>query len=150
MSDKLNKPYTKDEKLNFIINHQCNYKLEETDEALYALKLNEILVNGEVIVDPDYEGKRIEARKEEFYNQFIGTSLGWVRRKVTMKDGGEKDFLTDIVPALQAGIPIITYNEPDFTKDELPSQNVGRIVTEDFIRECKMQLFKDFYGEDIQ
>jgi hypothetical protein len=63
-----------------------------------------------------------------------------------MQDGSIKDFLSDILPLLQTDIPIITYNEPDFTKDELPTQNTNVIVTEDFINECKQQVLIDFYG----
>ena len=50
-----------------------------------------------------------------------------------------KEFLADILPILQVGIPILTY-----TKDG--KQNKV-LVTEKFIEECKQQVVKDFYGE---
>ena len=63
-----------------------------------------------------------------------------------MKDGSTKDFLTDILPLLQVGVPIISYDKPDFTTDEIPAQNTDKLVTEEFINECKQQVLKDFYG----
>lgn len=122
------------------------YNLDKTEETQ-----EEYILDGEeyVLKNEAWEEKQTKVRKEEFRNQFFSTSLGWIRRKVTMKDGSVKDFLTDIIPLLQVGIPVITYNEPDFTKDELPSQNIGKVVTEEFLQECKMQVLKDFYGEDI-
>lgn len=63
---KLDKPYTSEQKTDFIVlyNHQMNMPIEETETALYALEDNELLVNDEVIVDPDYEEKqRIKERE---------------------------------------------------------------------------------------
>lgn len=85
-------------------------------------------------------------KETEFNKQFFNTSLGYVRRKVTMKDGSIKDFLSDILPLLQTGVPIITYNKPDFETSDTPTQNLNQIVTEDFINECKQQVLADFYG----
>lgn len=92
------------------------------------------------------EEDQAQAREDEFNEEFFNTSLGYIRRKVTMKDGSIKDFLTDILPLLQVGIPIISYDKPDFTTTDLPIQNINKIVTEDFINECKQQVLKDFYG----
>lgn len=63
MSYKLLKPYTQEEKNDFIVeySHNQSLKIEETSIALYALLPNEIMVNGEPQVDPDYEAK--EAQK---------------------------------------------------------------------------------------
>lgn len=63
MSYKLLKPYTQQEKNDFIVehNHNKSLKIEETSIALYALLPNEIMVNGEPTADPDYEAK--EAQK---------------------------------------------------------------------------------------
>ena len=56
-----------------------------------------------------------------------------------MKDGSIKDFLSDILPLIQVGVPIITYNIDG-------TQNVNVLVTEEFIGECKQQVLIDFYG----
>lgn len=92
------------------------------------------------------EEEQAQARETEFNEAFFNTSLGYIRRKVTMKDGSIKDFLTDILPLLQTGVPIISYDKPDFTTGEMPKQNTDKLVTEEFINECKQQVLKDFYG----
>ena len=127
---QLNKPYTEDEKISFIVenNHKLGYLINETDTGLQAL---------------DYTKEEKQQQEiEQFNNEFFNTSLGYVRRKVKMKDGAFKDFLTDIVPLLQVGVQIITYT---LNGTEL-TQNTGVTVTEQFINECKQQLFADFYG----
>lgn len=70
--------------------------------------------------------------------EFFNTSLGYVRRKVTMQDGSKKDFLADILPLLQVGVPILTYS--------IDGEQNKVTVTEEFINECKQQVLKDFYG----
>lgn len=111
---------------------------EAPDKYIYS--------NGEIVENPNYEAEQAQARELAFNEAFFDTSLGYIRRKVTMKDGSIKDFLTDILPLLQAGVPIISYDKPDFTVDEMPKQNTDKLVTEEFINECKQQVLKDFYG----
>lgn len=91
-------------------------------------------------------------REEQFYKDFFNTSLGYVRRKVSMATGETKDFLSDLLPTISMGIQmgqpvqIITYDKPDFTQeitDWTVLQNV-QTVTADFIQECFMQLSNDF------
>ena len=147
MSYRLNKPFTAEEKDNFIFkyNQDCFHegyhcRIEETDEALFALEDNEIMVDGEPVIDPDYEEKQKQEEEIEFNRKFFNTSLGYVSRDVHMKNGVVKDFLTDILPMLQVGIPVLTYTR------ELEQSKV--LVTEEFLNECKNQLITDFYGED--
>lgn len=97
-----------------------------------------IYVNGELILNPNYEEEQEMKKHQQFLKDFFNTSLGWVRRQVTMQTGDTKDFLTDILPLLQVGIPILTYTETG-------EQNKV-IVTEEFIEECKQQVLRDFYG----
>ena len=121
----------------------------ETSEEIYvawcADKKRVIYKEGEIIINPDYEAEKQAELIEQFNKEFFNTSLGYIRRKVTMKDGSSKDFLTDIVPLLQAGVQIITYS---LNGTEL-TQNTGVTVTEQFITECKQQLFSDFYGISV-
>lgn len=118
----------------------------ETSEEIYAVwcadKKRVIYKEGEIIINPDYEAEKQAELIEQFNKEFFNTSLGYVRRSVMMKDGSSKDFLTDIVPLLQVGVQIITYS---LNGAEL-TQNTGVTVTEQFITECKQQLFSDFYG----
>ena len=74
----------------------------------------------------------------QFEREFFNTSLGYVRRKVHMQDGTERNFLADVLPVLQIGVNIITYTK-NGTQTKVP-------VTEEFINECKMQYLRDFYG----
>ena len=60
MSYKLLKPYTEEQKIKFIVeyNHKMGLKLEETENALFALEENEIIFENEPIVDEEYSLKR--------------------------------------------------------------------------------------------
>lgn len=97
------------------------------------------------------EEKAIE-RKTEFNKAFFLTSLGYIRRSVTMQDGSKKDFLSDLMPTikmgLESGIPvnILTYDKPPFDKDieDWTEYQHQVIVTPQFIQECFMQLSNDF------
>lgn len=117
-------------------------RIEKYDNTLYALAENEIVENGKIVVDND-RPKRL--RKEQFEREFFNTSLGWIRRQVSMQTGQVKDFLFDIKPNLKVGAKIITYT-PNEDYSDL-TQNTGVEVTEQFISECEQQILKDFYGE---
>lgn len=66
MSYKLEKPYTDTQYADFVVKHNHNNGLiiEETETALYALEANEIIVDGEPVIDPDYEAKQAQAEAE--------------------------------------------------------------------------------------
>ena len=87
------KPFIEAEKLN-------GYSYDIT----YTENEDNIAEVAEVIKTPEQQ------QQEQFEREFFYTSLGYVRRKVNMKTGEIKDFLTDIVPRLKAGVKIITYN----------------------------------------
>ena len=91
-------------------------------------------------------------REREFNKEFFNTSLGYIRRAVTMADGNHKDFLSDLLPTIamavnmQQPVSIIAYNKPDFTvpvTDWTQYQHV-EIVTPQFVQECFLQLQQDF------
>lgn len=158
MSYKLEKPCTEGARLDFIVeyNHAKGLKIEETAKAIYALEENEILQNGEPIVDTNHAAKLAQERENVFNSEFFQTSLGWIRRKVRMKDNSQKDFLSDLLLQIKAGlelgqkVEIITYNEPDFTKelDEayMKSLQEKKLATIDFVKECLMRTVSDFTG----
>ena len=108
-------------------------KIQE-DDLYYVIQ------NGELVLNPNYEEEKQAREDAEFNRQFFNTTLGYVRRNVTMKDGSVKSFLTDILPMLVVGVPVLVYDR------ELNQTRVQ--VTEVFINECKQQLYKDFYGEE--
>lgn len=66
MSYKLEKPYTDEQYADFVVEHNHNNgrTIEETETALYALEANEIIVDGEPVIDPDYEAKIAQAEAE--------------------------------------------------------------------------------------
>lgn len=66
MSYKLEKPYTEEQRADFIVeyNHQQGLKIEETEEALFALEVNEIMADEVPVIDPDYEAKQAEIQKQ--------------------------------------------------------------------------------------
>ena len=92
----------------------------------------------------------------ELEKEFFETSLGWIRRKVNMKDGSKKDFLSDLLLQIKAGlelgqnIEIVTYSTPDFSNDLTPEYllalQVKKNATAEFVQECLMQTVADFYG----
>ena len=120
---------------------------------------NYIVENGQIIVAPNLDEILAEKRKEWFENSFFLTSLGWIRRKVTMKDGSVKDFLADLLLPIKAGmelgqnVELITYKTPDFSKDMdieyMESLQEMKFATVQFIQECLFQTVKDFKGEEM-
>lgn len=85
MSYRLNKPFTAEEKDNFIFkyNQDCFHegyhcRIEETDKALFALEDNEIMVDGEPQINPDYEEKQRQA-EEERVNNLTMTALDFLK-----------------------------------------------------------------------
>lgn len=139
---ELLKPYTNEQRIKFVVenNHKLGYVIEETDKALLALGYS--------------EEEKIETKKAQFNNDFFLTSLGYIRRKVTMKTGETKDFLSDLLPVIYLGVTsgqpveIITYKEPDFTQDEVNWLELQekKIVTPEFLQECFAKLSTDFTG----
>lgn len=121
-------------------------KVEET-ELEYVLDGEEY-----VLKDEAWEEKQAQARKEVFTKDFFQTSLGYVRRKVSMATGETKDFLSDLLPTISMGVQmgqpvsIITYKEPDFTTDEIDWVALQEVktVTAQFVQECFLQLSNDF------
>ena len=117
--------------------------------------------NGEIVqkTETEIEEEKIKARQTEFEKDFFLTSLGYIRRKVSMATGDTKDFLCDLLPAITTGIalgqqiPIITYKEPDFTQEfnleYLESLQETKIATQQFCTECALQISTDFMGQPM-
>lgn len=107
--------------------------------------------NGEeVIENPNYDEIKASQREEEFNANFFYTHLGYVKREVTMRNGAVKDFLTDLRSSLVVGLPVYTYDKPDFTQEVtqeilMQGQHLERI-DQAFLNECDNQFAIDFYG----
>ena len=160
MSYKLEKPYTDFERADFIVeyNHKRGMLIEETeDETLYALEKNEIMINGVPEINPNYEEELVTQRENLFNQEFFQTSLGWIRRQVNMKDGSKKDFLSDLLLQIKAGlelgqsVEIITYKQPDFSEEineaYMQTLQEKRTATLEFVKECLMRTVSDFNGD---
>ena len=130
----------------------------EVSEELYN-SFNEdpdrYMWNGsEIVENPDYEQQQANKRRKQFNKDFFNTSLGYIRRKVSMKTGETKDFLTDLLPVISMAVnsgqsvTIITYAEPDFTHDITDWESLQEIkaATPQFIMECFNQVSTDFTG----
>lgn len=159
MAYKLEKPYTDFERADFIVeyNHKRGMPIEETEDGtLYALEKNEIMVNGVAEINPNYEEELSEQRENLFNQEFFQTSLGWIRRQVNMKDGSKKDFLSDLLLQIKAGlelgqsVEIITYKQPDFSEDineaYMQTLQEKKTATLEFVKECLMRTVSDFNG----
>ena len=128
----------------------CTMKSFENNREIYTIK------NGQIAIVDDVENVLAQKRKKEFEAAFFKTSLGWIRRKVTMKDGSIKDFLADLLLPIKAGmemgqnVEIITYSTPDFTiepdNEYMESLQENKNATPEFIQECLFQTVKDFRG----
>ena len=98
------------------------------------------------------EERERQERQVKFETEFFNTSLGWIRRKVTMKDGSTKDFLSDLLPSIMEGLRlgiapnIITYREPDFTQEvtDWTVYQVKKEATQQFVQDCLLQISEDF------
>ena len=121
-----------------------NAYIEEPTKYIYA--------DGEIVENHNYEAEQAQKREEQFNKDFFNTSLGYVRRKVSMATGETKDFLSDLLPTISMGVQmgqpvqIITYDKPDFTQEIIDwtvLQNV-QTVTAQFVQECFLQLSNDF------
>ena len=116
-----------------------------------------IYQDGLIVENPNYEEEQANARRQQFNNDFFKTSLGYIRRKVSMATGETKDFLSDLLPSITIGIQlnkpvtIITYSEPDFTSDDIDliALQEYKIATPEFVNECFEQLSNDFKPTEV-
>lgn len=110
-----------------------------------------IIVKG-LILNPDFENEEATRREAEFNKAFFNTSLGYIRRAVTMKNGSHKDFLSDLLPAIFASVSagkavnLYAYDAPPFDEDVIDWTEYQHLVvaTPQFINECFEQLGADF------
>lgn len=68
MSYKLIKPYSEKERIDFIVkyNHKQGLIIEETNDALYALEVNEIMSENNIpVINPNYENEVLQNLKEQ-------------------------------------------------------------------------------------
>ena len=124
-------------------------EVEEGEEQTYH---KETITKEVLILNPDWDEIQEQKREAEFNKAFFNTSLGYVRRSVTMADGSHKDFLSDLLPVISMGVQggvavnILTYDKPPFDKDieDWTEYQHQVVVTAQFIQECFATLANDF------
>ena len=127
---------------------------KSTGEDIKANKDWYKIVDNEVVKksDEEYEQEQADRREAEFNKAFFNTSLGYIRRKVTMQDSSKKDFLGDLLLPIKAGlelgheVTILTYDKPDFTEDVTDWEKYQHVkkANAQFISECLNQIVVDF------
>lgn len=130
----------------FVVITELQANKIKTDDLYYVVS------DGKLIKNPNYEEEKAQIREAEFNNAFFNTSLGYVRRAVTMANGSKKDFLSDLLPVISMGVQsgqqvnILTYDKPPFTEDitDWTEYQNQVMVTPQFIQECFIQLSNDF------
>lgn len=123
------------------------YHIEYEEETN---KIKEVIVYDETQEEAD--AREAQIRETNFNKSFFQTSLGYVRRSVTMADGSHKDFLSDLLPVISMGVQsgqtvhILTYDKPPFDNDveDWTEYQHQVTVTPQFIQECFVQLSNDF------
>ena len=121
----------------------------ETGETHTEIITNTIYVLKE---NPDWEEEQAQKREDKFNAEFFNTSLGYIRRLVTMANGTHKDFLSDLLPAISASVSmgqsvnLIAYDKPPFDEDitDWTQYQHIEVATPQFIQECFIQLGNDF------
>lgn len=88
-------------------------------------KLYYIIQNGELVENPNYATEKAEERKEDFYTQFIRTSLGNYRLQPKGYANAQQAMdVTNTMATTLGGLTkqltalVIFYETPDFTKAE--------------------------------
>ena len=121
-------------------------------EKIIADKLYYVIQDNKLVKNPNYEADKAAIRENEFNKAFFNTSLGYIRRAVTMSDGSKKDFLSDLLPIISMGVQtgqtvnVLAYDKPPFDEDvtDWTKYQYLKAVTPQFIQECFMQLSNDF------
>ena len=102
MSYKLEKPFTQQQKNEFLEKYNRDenmLQIEETETALYALETNEIMVEGVPAVDPDYEEKQAQAEQERI--AMLSLTGADVERGIYKAKGMDFDDIVALVTQLQ-------------------------------------------------
>lgn len=98
MSYKLEKPYTDEAYANFVVEHNHNNgrKIEETEDAIFALEANEIMGNDNIpIINPNYETELKQKERERLDN--LNLTAADVERAIYKVKGIDFDDLISLV-----------------------------------------------------
>ena len=67
MGYKLTKPYTQEQRNDFLSKYHRQMKLrtQETSKYLFALEADEMIVNDEIVINPEYEQQKEQEKRQE-------------------------------------------------------------------------------------
>ena len=138
---QLNKPYTKEQRIDFIVeqNHQLGYEIVDTEEALEAWGYS----------DAEIEEMATAQRKAEFEDKFFEVpNYGWYRKKPKGYQSAIESLsiafnAVSILGSLPANT-LIFYTKPDFTKPEECTEE-WLVQHQTFNEEMSAQVFGTFY-----
>lgn len=161
IEEEITNPETGKKEAMIVQKHRTETRTKSVVELViepkgYYVCFKDNYTNGEI--NPYYEDEKAKEREKQFNKDFFNTSLGYIRRNVSMATGETKDFLSDLLPTISMGIQmgqpvqIIVYDKPDFTQeitDWTVLQNV-KTVTAEFVQECFLQLSNDFKPVEVQ
>lgn len=129
MGYKLEQPFTDEEKTTFIVQHQFIdiLTIEEHEDAIYALADNEMVADGKIIINPNYEKEKADERQKEFLEKFFKVTLPQqftekeyvYYRKIPKGYASAIESITtaERICAKMQGLPantLIFYEEPNF------------------------------------
>lgn len=136
----LNKPYTEEQRMNFIVqqNHRNGYEIKETKKALEAWGYT--------------EQEQADAREADFKSKFFNIEgFGWYRKQPKGYQSAVESMnvlfnIANVSDGIQAGL-IIFYQKPDFTKPEECTEEwliAHQIVQPAMTNEAFMTLYVAF------
>lgn len=152
MGYKLAKPYTQEQRNNFLSKYhrQMGLRTQETSKYLFALETNEIVENDEILINKFYTDILTQQRENDFKSLFFEIEgLGWFRRNPKGYNSAVESANTafNIVSIMQK-LPANTmtfYKAPDFTKEE---QCTEQWLIENSFKneEMTIEQFAQFYA----
>ncbi len=106
--------------------------------------------NGDIVLNPDYQEEEKQKKIKQFNEDFFYTTLGYVKRKIEMKDGSIKDFFSDILPSISLAVTlgekfeVVLYHMPDFDCfKSFEEYKYVEVATLEFVKECFSVLSKN-------
>lgn len=127
MSYKLDKPFTQQQKNEFLEKYNRDenmLRIEETDTALYALEPNEIMVDGEPVIDPEYETKQAQIEQQRI--SMLSLTAADVERGIYKATGKDFDDVVALVEQVIASGSVAIQIDIKALKIELKANNFYR------------------------
>lgn len=101
MGYKLTKPYTQEQRNNFLSKYHRQMKLrtQETSKYLFALEADEMIVNDEIVINPEYEQQKEQEKRQEI--AMLSLTGADVERGIYKAKGMDFDDIIALVTQLQ-------------------------------------------------